>query len=84
MIKKLEEVLRKTGITAEVTKDTRIGPYTIVEMKDSKNHLAYGMARLSGLDSDNPETGSVIAHGRAEKALLKKLNHEKIQHPFMG
>jgi len=84
MIKKLATVLEKTGITVLEPTISRVGPYTIVEMKDSKDHSAYGMARCSGLDHNNPDTGLVIARGRAEKALLKKLNHEKIQHPFMG
>lgn len=84
MIKKLATVLEKTGITVQESKVERVGPYTIVEMKDSKEHIAWGLSRLSGLDNDSPETGLSIARGRAEKALLKKLNHEKIQHPFMG
>ena len=84
MIKRLATVLEKTGITVTEPVIQRIGPYTIVEMKDSKEHTAYGLSRCSYLDQDRTETGLVIARGRAEKALLKKLNHEKIQHPFMA
>ena len=70
----------KTAFAHTFTK--REQAYTIVEMKDSKEHTAWGLSRLSGLDNDSPETGLSIARGRAEKALLKKLNHEKIQHPL--
>ena len=84
MNKQLTTVLSKTGITVTEPVIERIGPFTIAHIKDSKDHIGYGVARLSGIDHDNPEIGANIAKSRAEKALFRKLNHKVLQHVYMG
>ncbi len=53
---------------------------------DSNGHpvIAEGISRRSFQDAPNPELGKEISEGRALKALVKKLNREKIRHNLMG
>lgn len=83
-MKKLDNLLAKTGISIAKNDTFTHGRFTVVELTDTKGHSAVGIARQSDLDRNDPQSGYSIARGRAEASLYKKLMHRKIQHPFMG
>ncbi len=55
----------------------------VLEYKGRK-FVGEGVSRRSWQDAPNPELGRYISHGRAVKALIKKISGEKIHHNLMG
>jgi hypothetical protein len=83
-MRKLMKLLDRTSIAIQSNDTYRHGPFTIVELTDSKGHKAYGMSRLSSRDNDSADLGVGIARGRAEHALYNKLMGKKINSVMMG
>jgi hypothetical protein len=55
----------------------------VLEYK-GRRFVGEGVSRRSWQDAPNPELGKFISHGRAVKALIKKIKGEKIHHNLMG
>jgi hypothetical protein len=51
---------------------------------NGRRFVGEGVSRRSWQDAPNPELGQSISHGRAVKALIKKIKGEKIHHNLMG
>jgi hypothetical protein len=83
-MRKLIKLLDKTSITIQSNDTYYHGPFTIVELTDSKGHKAYGVSRCSHRDNSSTELGNSIARGRAEHALYNKLMGKKINSVMMG
>ncbi len=49
-----------------------------------RKFVGEGVSRRSWQDAPDPELGRFISHGRAIKALVKKIKGEKIHHNLMG
>jgi hypothetical protein len=55
----------------------------VLEYK-GRRFVGEGVSRRSWQDAPDPELGRFISHGRAVKALAKKIKGEKIHHNLMG
>ena len=84
MIKRLTQLMSRMGTIIVSNHNYHHGPFTTVELEDSKGNKAWGMSRKSIHDEDRPDLGITIARGRAEEALRLKLMHRPFQHPYMG
>ncbi len=51
---------------------------------NGRKFVGEGVSRRSWQDAPDPELGRFISHGRAIKALVKKIKGEKIHHNLMG
>lgn len=60
------------------TSKIKLGPYTIAEVESASGAKGWGLAIKSYADRDNPVLSEQIAYGRAKKALLRKVNKEKL------
>ena len=84
MIKRLEALMNRMYTTIVSNHNYVHGPFTTVELEDSRGNKSWGMSRKSIHDEDRPDLGISIARGRAEEALRLKLMHKPFQHPYMG
>lgn len=77
----IEKVITKDQLKEEMTVK---GPFTICVIEGPNGVRGYGLAVKSKFDKYNGEMGQKIAHGRAMKAIVKKLNGEPLRHSYMG
>ncbi len=61
------------------TSCVKLGPYTITEVICKDGIKGWGLAVKSYADRENPTLGEQISKGRAQKAVLRKLNKEKFR-----
>lgn len=71
---------------AEVTRQERIGRFSIVVIKGNNGNVGVGISRLSDTDKDIPRLGMDLAKGRAMSSLWLKNQGIKLEgnHIFYG
>ncbi len=77
---------RLTRQRSEVTRQERLGRFSIVVVKGSNGNEGVGISRLSDMDEDIPGMGLEIAQGRALRSLWLKNHGKKLEgnHIFYG